>query len=131
MKTTLFRPWCIHKCLSYQTFLEKSGILVASCIKLFNIANTHMYLRIIESSKCSFFGKFGVLGFLVTTVLRFAVCFITDVLWFVLSVKCTISAGIYLFKVNDENTRTSCEICSKLTIKTPERRLFVVSQKVF
>ena len=31
-------------------------------------------------------------------------------------------AGNYLFKVNNRNTRTSCEICSKLTIKIPERR---------
>ena len=30
--------------------------------------------------------------------------------------------GIYLVKVNYRNTRTRCEICSKLTIKTPERR---------
>ena len=29
-------------------------------------------------------------------------------------------AGIYLLKVNNRNTRTRCEICSKLTIKTPE-----------
>ena len=29
---------------------------------------------------------------------------------------------IYLFKVNNKNTRKRCEICSKLTIKTPERR---------
>ena len=29
---------------------------------------------------------------------------------------------IYLLKVNNKNTRTRCEICSKLTIKTPERR---------
>ena len=27
----------------------------------------------------------------------------------------------YMFKVNNRNTRTRCEICSKLTIKTPER----------
>ena len=31
-------------------------------------------------------------------------------------------AGICLLKVNNRNTRTKCEICSKLTIKTPERR---------
>ena len=31
-------------------------------------------------------------------------------------------AGIYMFKVNNRNTRTRYEICSKLTIKTPERR---------
>ena len=29
-------------------------------------------------------------------------------------------AGIYLFKFNNGNTRTMCEICSKLTIKTPK-----------
>ena len=31
-------------------------------------------------------------------------------------------AGIYLLEVKNRNTRTRCEICSKLTIKTPERR---------
>ena len=30
--------------------------------------------------------------------------------------------GIYLFKVNNGNIRTMCETCSKLTVKTPERR---------
>ena len=29
--------------------------------------------------------------------------------------------GIYLIRVNSENTRPVCEICSKLAIKTPER----------
>ena len=29
--------------------------------------------------------------------------------------------GIYLLKVNNGNIRTTCKICSKLTIKTPER----------
>ena len=31
-------------------------------------------------------------------------------------------AGIYMFKVNNRNTRTRCERCSKLTIKIPELR---------
>ena len=31
------------------------------------------------------------------------------------------TADIYLLKVENKNTRTRCEICSKLTIKTPER----------
>ena len=31
-------------------------------------------------------------------------------------------AGICLVKVNNRNTRKRCEICAKLTIKTPERR---------
>ena len=33
------------------------------------------------------------------------------------------SARNYRFKVNNRNTKTRCEICSKLTIKTPEPRL--------
>ena len=38
------------------------------------------------------------------------------------------SSGIYLFKVNNGNTKTMREICSKLTIKTPEPRpgIFIV-----
>ena len=32
-----------------------------------------------------------------------------------------IPAGSYLFKANNRNTITRCEICSKLTLKTPER----------
>ena len=31
-------------------------------------------------------------------------------------------ANIYLFNVNNRSTRKRCEICSKLTIKIPERR---------
>ena len=31
-----------------------------------------------------------------------------------------VPANIYLFKVNNVNTRKSCKICSQLTIKTPE-----------
>ena len=31
-------------------------------------------------------------------------------------------ANIYLFKINNRNTRDRCEICSKLTIKILERR---------
>ena len=34
----------------------------------------------------------------------------------------TLPAGNYMFKVNIRNTRTSCEMCSKLTIKISERR---------
>ena len=30
--------------------------------------------------------------------------------------------GIYLLKVNNRNTRKSCEICSKLTMNITERR---------
>ena len=43
-------------------------------------------------------------------------------LWWVI----TTPAGISLLKVNNRNTRARCEICSKLTIKIPERRHWVV-----
>ena len=33
-----------------------------------------------------------------------------------------IPTNIYLFKVNNRNIGKRCEICSRLTIKTPERR---------
>ena len=39
--------------------------------------------------------------------------------------KTFISAGNYMFKGNNRNTRIRYEICSKLTIKIPERRLLV------
>ena len=46
--------------------------------------------------------------------------------WYVNGKKCfffqeMFPAGIYLLKVNNRNTRTRCEICLKLTIKTSER----------
>ena len=41
--------------------------------------------------------------------------------------ECTYPVGIYMFKVNNRNTRTRCEICSKLTIKTPEQRYWPLS----
>ena len=37
-------------------------------------------------------------------------------------------AGHYMLKVNNRNTRARCKICSKLTIKTPERLIvFIVN----
>ena len=42
-----------------------------------------------------------------------------------------VPAGNYMFKVNNKNTRTMCEICSKLKIKTPERRPWKFNVHVF
>ena len=39
--------------------------------------------------------------------------------------------GIYLFKINNGNTRAMCEICSKLTINTPERRQWLLNLNRF
>ena len=36
-------------------------------------------------------------------------------------VKFFYATNLYMFKVNDRSTRKRCEICLKLTIKTPER----------
>ena len=47
---------------------------------------------------------------------------VTCFLNFILNSTPVIPAGNYMFKVNKRNTRTWCEICSKLTKKTPERR---------
>ena len=41
-----------------------------------------------------------------------------------------VPTGIYKLKVN-KNTRTRCEICSKLTVKTPERRQWSNAVKRF
>ena len=34
----------------------------------------------------------------------------------------SLQAGIYLLKVSNRKTGTMCEICSKLSVKTPKRR---------
>ena len=47
---------------------------------------------------------------------------IPKIIYLVLTLSITFPSGIYLLKVNNGNTRTRCEICSKLTIKTPEQR---------
>ena len=39
----------------------------------------------------------------------------------------SVPANIYLFKVNNRNTKIRCEICSKLTIKTSEQRYWCCS----
>ena len=35
--------------------------------------------------------------------------------------KIAFLANIYMFKVSNKNNRKRCEICSKLTIKTPDQ----------
>ena len=47
--------------------------------------------------------------------------------------KAWLPANIYVLKINNKNTRERCEMCSKLTIKTPEQRrrsgVFIVNCK--
>ena len=54
--------------------------------------------------------------------------------WITYAVNIPNPADIYLLKVNKKRTKARCEICSKLTIKTPERRrrrsgVFIVNFK--
>ena len=42
--------------------------------------------------------------------------------------SCAAIQKIYLFKVNNRNTRTICEICSNLTIKTPKNARLWISK---
>ena len=44
--------------------------------------------------------------------------------------KQCIPAGIYLLKVNNRNTRTRCEICSKLTINRNTRTRCEICSKL-
>ena len=60
------------------------------------------------------------ISFLLTVCKKFALVS-TPAIFLVRSIP----PDIYLFKVNNRNTRARCEICSKLTIKTPERRRWV------
>ena len=41
-----------------------------------------------------------------------------------------IPANIYLFKVNNRNTRKNCKICSKLTVKKPEEHQWLFEQLI-
>ena len=56
---------------------------------------------------------------------------------FHLILKISLSANIYLFKVNNRNTRKMCKICSKLTIKTLQQHswhrsnIFIVTLNIF
>ena len=45
-----------------------------------------------------------------------------NLLWHLPNVSPPLRAGIYLLKVSNINTRAMCEKCSKLSVKTPERR---------
>ena len=50
----------------------------------------------------------------------------------ILGIKGITQTNIYLFKVNNRNTRKGLEYVSKITIKTSERRLvFILTLKIF
>ena len=73
------------------------------------------------TSPCSFKICFLSRDFFKTVELIFVKIYVFCVVLEILFEMDFIPAGIYLFKLNNENNRTKCEICSKLTIKTPQR----------
>ena len=44
-------------------------------------------------------------------------------IWLLVHALSIVSPIVFLFKVNNENIKTICAVCSKIGIKTPERRL--------
>ena len=64
---------------------------------------------------CWFEGGICCLG-----IFRFSACYFWCY-WDFSKVLYKFPADIYLFKIDNENSRKVCEICSQLTIKAPER----------
>ena len=58
------------------------------------------------------------------TPVKFGSSFFNDKKTFTRLINCLWHSppDVFIFKVNNRNTRTRCEICSKLTLKTPDRR---------
>ena len=88
--------------------------IVYICRSLPHICNISSYLiiRLQELVHCE-----GVFMVLYSTWCRTPWC--TTQWWHLRSSN---PDAYYMFKVNNRNTRTRCEICSELTIKTPKRR---------
>ena len=97
----------------YHTFLSHLSQFVGNFLQQRRIQNPVEHLR---------------LRFLLTAINYFAKSSILDVPLGseypsgVQELQTKKAAGIYLLKVNNRKTRKISEICSKLTIKTPERR---------
>ena len=127
---------CAYQNLRNVSF-QKNTSLKTDFIRIFRVQQVLPYQRIDQLYKLSFktcFNPFHatydfIYPLKITENLRFSVIFrgyikrsVTGnaVIWFVN--LCVFLAHIYLFNVNIRNTRKSCEICSKLIIKTSERR---------
>ena len=55
-------------------------------------------------------------------MILFSIYYLLFTIFYLTSNRSSYPVNIYLFKVTNRNTRKKCEIYSKLTIKTPERR---------
>ena len=82
--------------------------------QLSSVMNKSFFLnlpKVLNTNNLTFFNKCTcVTSHFVIIVRRFNIC------------QTLYPAGNYMFKVNNRNIRTMCEICSKLIIKIRERR---------
>ena len=80
-------------------------------IRFFTIWNIKLHISLTSAKSCAFCTSNGV---------RWGTMKQSQQLLYLLFLS--LPTGNYMFKVNNRNPRTRCEICSKLTIKIPERR---------
>ena len=112
---------CKHQCFGF--FIAYYWLLLLLIIWLYQSHAHNLYLTLLEKKKT--WSAFSVFLFVLSTRLFEALAnsVFSHECYFPLKVAyLTFPANIYLFKVNDRNTRNRCKICSKLTIKTPEQR---------
>ena len=87
---------------------------------LWKVGGLQLYKKETPARMCEFW-KISKNTCFVEYLWTISVSFWTNICWQRTYVV-TCPVGIYMFKVNKGNTRIRCEICSKLTIKTPERQ---------
>ena len=97
--------------MTWAVILERVYILKFSI----QLSLAHKSRRGFYGSQCSYFVYCGCFKYLWA-------CSVTES---VTGTTRTISVGIHLLEANNRNNRTRCEICSKLTIKTPEVSLLL------
>ena len=100
-------------CLNHNTRLWRN-LLLSNCLKLYVFISRVKYLTLVEY-------KF-IHTHLTKIISMGGIYKLEELFPYPKGVETSYPVGIYLLKVNHKNTRAKCEICSKLIIKTPERR---------
>ena len=97
-----------------------------------SMGNSNLFVLIYLLISCN---SFELQTFFIVNLHQSNLFYITDVKLKSIKKECTINReiliipiDIYLFKVNNGNTRAMREICSTLTIKTPERLLLILNR---
>ena len=124
MLLSKFRPVLIFGVANYllRIFVKFLSISML-CHKLFLLFFSSFALLSFELNVCLIHLTFMLLSavFGLEAGILCCISVFFDNLWKMVMSPIYNPAGIYLLK-NNESNRTICEICSKLTIKAPERR---------